>query len=89
MVEVFKTNVNCTEQAQRVLERIHRVFTGYHANFDLSDCDRILRVQSATAPIQSNALLFLLAEQGVIASILPDTVLAAGQGLFVQRIKGG
>jgi hypothetical protein len=46
MIEVFKTNINCAQQAGQLVEQIQRHFAGYKANFDLDDCDRILRVIS-------------------------------------------
>ena len=45
VVEVFKTNVNKRRQANRLLDAIHNAFGNHKANFDLDDCDRILRVQ--------------------------------------------
>jgi hypothetical protein len=44
MIEVFKTNIHCAEKAKQLLELIHASFANYRANFDLEDCDRILRV---------------------------------------------
>jgi hypothetical protein len=74
MVEVFKTNVNLRVHAILVIEQIHKTFTGYKANFDLEDCDRILRVKSYTGSIESYRLIQLLKEQGFQAEVLPDTV---------------
>lgn len=44
MIEVFKTNITCPEKAKQLVEKIHENFAGYKANFDLDDCDKILRV---------------------------------------------
>jgi hypothetical protein len=74
MVEVFKTNVRDRDQARMLLDRIHTTFTGYRANFDLDDCDNILRVKSATGPIQPSCLISLLKDLGVEAEVLPDEV---------------
>jgi hypothetical protein len=46
MIEVFKTNINCADKATQLVEQIHENFASYRANFDLNDCDRILRVVS-------------------------------------------
>ncbi len=72
MVEVFKTNVEDWEEAQRLLAQIHRNFLHYRANFDLEDCDKILRVKSTTDYIQAAALIRLLRESGFDAEVLPD-----------------
>ncbi|WP_129714025.1 hypothetical protein [Pedobacter sp. SYP-B3415] len=45
MVEVFKTNVKKKKQARLIVLLLERQFPGLRANFDLEDCDRILRVQ--------------------------------------------
>jgi hypothetical protein len=43
-VEVFKTNVADPNQAKWLVDQIERNFTGCKVNFDLDDCDRILRI---------------------------------------------
>ncbi len=48
MVEVFKTNVKSTREAKVVIQKIASEFPLYKINFDLTDCDRILRVQGNT-----------------------------------------
>ena len=45
MVEIFKTNVKRIDEAKRLIRRIEQHFPNYKTNFDLSDCDKILRVQ--------------------------------------------
>jgi hypothetical protein len=72
MIEVFKTNVTQRDQANRLLDRIHQTFDGYTANFDLDDCDCILRVKSGKGLVQSNELILLLKEYGFDAEILAD-----------------
>jgi len=72
MVEVFKTNVNDRSQANKLVDLIHNIFAGYKANFDLQDCDKILRVKSSTGSVQSSRLITLLKEFGFNAEVLPD-----------------
>jgi hypothetical protein len=45
MVEVFKTNVQDTEQAIGLITKLTEHFPACKINFDLEDCDRILRVE--------------------------------------------
>ena len=45
MVEVFKTNVEDPRDAVLLIDRIQKTFVGYKANFDLEDCDKILRIE--------------------------------------------
>ncbi|MXV15084.1 hypothetical protein [Hufsiella ginkgonis] len=72
MIEVFKTNVHCLKEAARLLDRIHGEFDGYCANFDLDDCDRILRVKSANGFVRAGCLISLLNECGFNAEVLAD-----------------
>ena len=44
MVEVFRTNVKQRDHANILISQIHKAFPDYKANFDLEDCDKILRV---------------------------------------------
>lgn len=74
MVEVFITDVKGQREAQILLERIHVAFTGYKANFDLEDCDRILRVLSATGCVESRRIIRLLKDLGCHAEVLPDII---------------
>jgi hypothetical protein len=47
-VEVFKTNVQNEVDAERLIQKISQFFPTLRINFDLDDCDRILRVQDTT-----------------------------------------
>jgi len=45
MIEIFKTNVENARQAAALLAVLHHRFPAAEINFDLEDCDRILRVK--------------------------------------------
>ena len=70
MVEVFKTNVVDRDHADMLVGQIHRNFA-CKANFDLSDCDNILRVASSEY-IDPSLLIDVLRNNGFDAQILPD-----------------
>ncbi len=72
-VEVFKTNVADPERAKWLVDKIERNFANCKVNFDLDDCDRILRVVFE-GKMQSDLLIDLLQDAGCIAEVLPDTV---------------
>ena len=74
MIEVFKTNVEQRFHANMLIEEIHQNFSGYAANFDLDDCDRILRVKSSKGFVESSMLISLLKNFGFHAEVLPDEV---------------
>ncbi|CAN5128599.1 hypothetical protein BH09BAC6_BH09BAC6_10970 [soil metagenome] len=45
MVEVFKTNVQKANQAKKIITQLLQHFPDCRINFDLDDCDKILRVE--------------------------------------------
>lgn len=45
MVEVFKTNIQTGRQATVILQKLVQLFPKCRINFDLTDCDKILRVE--------------------------------------------
>jgi hypothetical protein len=55
-----------------VVEQIHKSYAGYKANFDLDDCDKVLRVVYGTADKPSFDFIQWLKKLGCTAEILPD-----------------
>lgn len=72
MVEVFKTNVNDQGHAHMLIDQIHRNFIEYKANFDLQDCDNILRVECKSGLVQVSCVVDFLKDFGFKAEVLPD-----------------
>jgi hypothetical protein len=71
MVEVFKTNVTNNHHARTLVEIIESRFKEYRVNFDLDDCDRILRIESSRV-IDPEPVIVLLGDLGVNAEVLTD-----------------
>jgi hypothetical protein len=46
MIYVFKTSVNTQDQLKKLEPHINRLLPDEKWNFDLDDCDRILRIDS-------------------------------------------
>ncbi len=69
-IEIFKTNVNDPESALAIIKRLESTFPFYLFNFDLEDCDRILRVESKTGQVNTNDLIALVKEEKVNIEIL-------------------
>ena len=74
MIEVFKTNVDQQQHANMLIEQIQLFFSGYRANFDLWDCDRVLRVKTGSEQVQSSLVIALLHQFGFHAEVLPDVL---------------
>ena len=45
MIEIFKTNVQKKSDSNYIISIIKQQFTDCKINFDLEDCDRILRIE--------------------------------------------
>jgi len=45
MIKIFKTNIETTDEALLILKELKKLLTG-NINFDLEDCDRILRIDA-------------------------------------------
>ncbi len=52
MIEVFKTNVVKKSQAKTVLKILKERFNDFQINFDLTDCDKVLRVQGTSISLE-------------------------------------
>ena len=72
MVEVFRTNICTRGQALDVCNRLERIFLGYLVNFDLEDCDRIMRIRSPFSTIDIERVCRVVMAMGFEASVLSD-----------------
>ena len=88
MVEVFKTNVTADADAQLLIAALHKAFPFYKVNFDLDDCDRILRVKSLSTEINPFPIMVLLKTLGFDAIPLPDDGLVDGGRLRWDLVPG-
>ena len=68
MIEVFKTDVQSEEQASTLAEKLSLLFPKTKINFDLEDCDKILRVEGNT--IIPTKIIETLSSNGYDCSIL-------------------
>jgi hypothetical protein len=68
MVEVFKTNVQEFSEAQKLLTLLRRHFPGAKINFDLDDCDKVLRVEGNNLPVEK--LMTLVIKKGFLCTVL-------------------
>ena len=68
MVEVFKTNVPSQTQANSILISLQKNFPAHKINFDLDDCDKVLRVQGRN--ISTKKVIVLVNKNGYDCEIL-------------------
>ncbi|ALJ04856.1 hypothetical protein APS56_06845 [Pseudalgibacter alginicilyticus] len=45
-VEIFKTNVTHNQLANKIIADLNQLYPNYNINFDLEDCDKVLRIES-------------------------------------------
>jgi len=62
MVEVFKTNVQKKTQSKMLLCILSEAFPSFKINFDLSDCDKVLRVEGDN--MEALRIMMLVKEYG-------------------------
>lgn len=87
MVEVFRTNVIDTRDAQKILDEIHSNFDGYKANFALDDCDKILRVKCVDGFVMPTEIIAIVAANGFEASLLPDEIPTVANNSFYHGFR--
>ena len=68
MVEVFKTNVQKKVQSKMLLCILSEAFPSFKINFDLSDCDKMLRVEGDN--MEALRIMILVKEYGFKCEIL-------------------
>ena len=68
MIEVFKTNVRKQSEAKRVVAVLLKHFPCSKINFDLDDCDKILRVEGDAFVVER--VMNLVKENGYYCDVL-------------------
>ena len=69
MVEVFKTNVEHRELAEQLASILRGRFVFCKINFDLEDCDKILRVEGNQICVES--IIEIRSTHGFECEVLP------------------
>ena len=68
MVEVFKTNVQHRELAEQLASILRDRFAFSKINFDLEDCDKILRVEAKQICVET--IIEILSTHGFECEVL-------------------
>ena len=68
MIEVFTTNVQEATEAKTLVALLSRHFPDSRINFDLDDCDRILRVEGKN--FTPTKVMLLVQEKGFACAVL-------------------
>ena len=68
IVEVFKTNVEEVELSELLIQQLASQFPGSLINFDMDDCDKILRVEALS--IMPEKIIQILNSNGYSCEVL-------------------
>jgi hypothetical protein len=68
MVEIFKTNVQEVNDANAIIQKLLEHFPSAKINFDLEDCDKILRVECST--IYPTEIISVVTTKDFVCAIL-------------------
>ncbi len=72
MVEIFKTNVKSKKLAIKVIASLTTQLPAFSFNFDLDDCDHILRVQSSGQPVKCPEIINIVEGHSIEISHFED-----------------
>ncbi len=72
MIEVYKTNIEKRKAAKRVRKMLHQKFPDLLINFDLEDCDNIMRVENREGYFDVDLILQQVSEMDFCIEILEE-----------------
>ena len=72
MIEIFKTNVNKKREAKLIIKKLLNILPDSCINFDLEDCDRILRIENKVQNFDTQNIITVLNNKGFYCEILKD-----------------
>jgi hypothetical protein len=72
MVEIFRTNVKNKKLAGKILKVLQAHLPAFNFNFDLDDCDKILRVQSNNTPVECSKIMQIVKGYSIEISLFED-----------------
>jgi hypothetical protein len=68
MVEVFKTNIYAEGASEKIIEILYDHFPECKINFDLNDCDKILRIEGVV--FETEKIKLIVNEHGYMCEVL-------------------
>ena len=70
-VGVFKTGIEDSCTARTMEQKLLKYFPDYRIDFDLQDCDNVLRIEAPEGTIDSDRVIELVSGAGYNIEILP------------------
>ncbi len=73
MILVFKTTIKNKTQVRKVAPLLNGVLSPCAKwNFDLSDCDKVLRIESLHKTIDEKLIIQIIKNSGQAIEVMPD-----------------
>lgn len=70
MVEVFATNIRSFKDAKIIEGLLAILFPSLKVNFDLTDCDRVLRIEAVSGKIDAGLIVNYIRNLGYSIKVL-------------------
>ncbi len=86
MIEVFKTNITEVKHSMLIIRELKEKFPDYKINFDLEDCDNILRIDTGNGILDNSSIIKIVGENGFEIEILADEISPTEAELQVSNI---
>ncbi|PKQ44572.1 hypothetical protein CSW08_13040 [Confluentibacter flavum] len=77
MIEVFKANITKQKESREILEKLNQTFPKYKINFDLENCDNILRIENPSGEVHNDNVIQLINNVGFFIEPLTNEFPAA------------
>ncbi len=72
IVQVFKTDVRDQKAANHIILFLGGIFSHCRINFDLEDCDRVLRIENHRGSLEEAEIQWIIAKYGYHCEPLRD-----------------
>ena len=72
IVEIFKTDVTDNNKGSVILRMLKERFPSYTVNFDLDDCDKVLRIESHSDDIDIESVIEFVSNLKTQITLIED-----------------
>ena len=87
MIEVFQTDVIEDADARHLVVQLQQAFPDYLINFDLDDCDHILRIKCNQSRIDIGGVTKILSDAGFSARVLLEDATIGNSQVSYKRYQ--
>ena len=70
VAEIFKTNIDNSDTAELIIKQLKEILPRAKINFDLHDCDKILRIEATPCEIDIQAIINCVHKWNILIEVL-------------------